>query len=183
MIKLRCIVKHDIEKVLRWRTSEQITKYMFTDIAFDLAEQEKWFESIYRDESYQSWIIVYNNHDIGFANLCDIDIFNRRCFKGYYIAEDYMIGVGLAKYLECNIYDYVFDNLELNKIYSDVLAFNERAIHIYKKFGSEVEGVFKQHIYKNGQFHDVVRMAILKDKWLKIRRNYNYDRIEIEPYK
>ena len=61
-----------------------------------------------------------------------------------------------------------------------MLAFNEKVIYIHKKFGSEIEGVLRQHIYKNGQFYDVVIMAILKEKWDNIRKKYDYEKINIE---
>lgn len=182
MIKLRHLTEDDLEKVMRWRTSEHVTKYMFTDINYDLTQQEKWFNLISSDPTKQTWIIEYANNEVGVAYLTGMDFLNKRCFKGYYIAEFFALGIGLTKVLECNIYDYVFHIIKFNKVYSDVLAFNERAIHVYKKYGSEIEGRFKQHVFKKGKFHDVIRMAILKDKWINIRDNYDYDAIEIEPY-
>ncbi len=182
MIKLRHLKEDDLGKVLEWRTSEPVTKYMFSDIGYNIQKQKEWFYEVNSDPTKQIWVLDFYDKDVGIVNITDIDIINRRCFKGYYIAEDCALGLGLSKHLECNIYDYIFLTLGLNKVYSDALAFNKRAIHVYKKFGSEVEGVFKQHIYKNGQFHDVLRMGMLKEKWLSIRDEYNYEQISIEPF-
>jgi hypothetical protein len=38
----------------------------------------------------------------------------------------------------------------------------------------------RQHILKNGEKHDVVRMAILADEWPDVRDKFRYDLIEIE---
>jgi RimJ/RimL family protein N-acetyltransferase len=70
--------------------------------------------------------------------------------------------------------------LGLNKLCCEVLEFNDTVVQIHKKFGSELEGVFKQHIYKDGKFLNVVRMAILKEKWNTIRSQYEYKSILIE---
>ena len=67
----------------------------------------------------------------------------------------------------------------LNKLCCEVLAFNEKVIQIHEKFGSEIEGVFKQHIFKNNTFLDVVRMGILKEKWDEIKSQYEYRKIPI----
>lgn len=182
MIRLRHLKEADLEKVMRWRTSEQVTEFMYTSPELNLAKQIDWFKRISSDESKQYWIIVLDGIDIGVINLDFIDRLNSNCFWAYYIAESSVKGKGLARHLECNTYDYVFFCLKLNKLSCEVLGFNERVVNIHEKFGSEVEGVFKQHIYKNGVFHDVIRMAILKDKWFSIRDSFEYESIEIEPY-
>ena len=182
MIKLRHLTEDDLEKVLNWRTSEHVTKYMFSDIEYNLDKQKEWLYKNKTDPNKQTWMIVYNDFDIGVISLSDIDLINKRCFFGYYVGEISMRGKGLARHLLCNIQDYVFDNLQMNKLCGDIFAFNEIALKVRKKYGSEIEGVFKQHIYKNGQFHDVLRMAILKEKWLSIREEYNYEQINIESF-
>lgn len=180
MIKLRHLTEDDLKKVLKWRTSEQVTKYMFSDIEYNHSKQKKWFYENKSNPNKQTWMIVYNDFDIGIIDLSDIDLINKRCFFGYYIGEIAVRGKGLASQLLCNIHDYVFHDLQMNKLCGDIFAFNEIAIKVREKHGSEIEGVFKQHIYKNGQFHDVVRMAILKEKWLSIRDEFNYEQISIE---
>jgi len=68
----------------------------------------------------------------------------------------------------------------LNKLCCEVFTFNEKVISIHEKFGSEIEGTLKQHILKNGQFYDIVSMAITKNKWINIKSDYEYEKILIE---
>jgi RimJ/RimL family protein N-acetyltransferase len=67
--------------------------------------------------------------------------------------------------VELNVYTYVFDVLKLNKLCCEVFCSNDLVIKIHEKYGSKIEGTLKQHILKNGQFHDIVTMGILKSEW------------------
>ncbi len=70
--------------------------------------------------------------------------------------------------------------MKFNKLCCEVFEFNDKVVKIHEKFGSKIEGVLKEHIFKNGAYHNVVRMAILRDEWYAIRDGYQYDNIEIE---
>lgn len=182
VVRLKKLHEGALEKVMNWRMLPEVTKYMYTDPKLTLAEQIDWFKKISKDPRVRYWLIEVDGVDVGIINLADIDTDNLRCCWAYYIADTSFRGRGLGTILECNIYDYVFDVLKLNKLWCEVLTFNESVIKLHQKFGSEVEGILKQHILKNGIFYDVARMAITKDKWYKIKNNYSYDKIEIEQY-
>lgn len=41
---------------------------------------------------------------------------------------------------------------------------NERAIHLYEKYGFEVVGLHKNNVYVNNQYHDVLLMDFYLEK-------------------
>jgi hypothetical protein len=43
-----------------------------------------------------------------------------------------------------------------------------------------VEGRLRQHICKNGQYHDVIRMAMLRSDWPAVRERFHPTPVEIE---
>ncbi len=179
-LKLRNIELNDLELIMNWRMSPNVTKYMYTDPILTIEEQKEWFDNIKKDETCKFWMIIMEDTPIGVINLADIDIKNKKCSWAYYIGDTSFRGRGIARNLECNIYDYVFEILDLNKLCCEVFTFNEKVISIHEKFGSEVEGRLKQHILKNGQFYDVVHMGITKEKWYKIKLGQKYEKIIIE---
>jgi hypothetical protein len=179
-IKLRKIKEKDLKMIMDWRTSPHITKYMYTDPNLTLEKQKKWFNNILNSEKVIYWVISCDNNDVGLLNLYDIDYKNKKCGWAYYIADKNFRGKGLSKNLELNLYKFVFETLGLNKLWCEVFSFNDKVIILHKLYGSEKEAIFKDHIYKNGEFHDVVRLAILKNKWFKIKDNYNFENIDIE---
>ena len=49
----------------------------------------------------------------------------------------------------------------LKKVFLKVFTNNERAIHVYKKCGFKIEGKLEKEHYKDGEYGDDYRMAIL----------------------
>jgi len=153
---------------------------MYTDPDLTLEKQKEWFKRISEDNNCLYWIINVNGNDIGTMYLYDIDRKNKRCGWGYYIGNLDFRGKGIAKRLELNLYRFVFEVLDFNKLWCEVFGFNDKVVRLHKIYGSEVEGVLKEHIYKNDQFHDIVKMAVLKSKWPTLKDRYSYDNINIE---
>lgn len=180
MLKLRSITESDLEKIMNWRMQKDVTRYMYTDPTLTLDLQKEWFNKIKQSTDSKYWLISYNDNDLGVLSITNIDEINRHCFWAYYIAEDGYRGKGIGRNLECNVYDFCFDNLELNKVNCEVLEFNKKVVEIHEHFGAKTEGLFREHIFKNGKFHNVVRMGILKDEWKKIKENFDYVAIAIE---
>lgn len=179
-LELVKITIEDLEQIMNWRMMPEVTKYMYTDPILTLEKQKEWFEFIQNDDSVKYWVIKIDGVKIGVINLRDIDYVNRRCTWGYYIGDNSFRGRGIATTLECNMYDYVFYVLGLNKFWCEVFTFNEKVISIHAKFGSVIEGTLKQHIYKNGEYYDIVSMAITKNEWEEIKDKYSYEKIYIE---
>lgn len=154
---------------------------MYTDPKLTLDKQLEWYEKIEKDNTYKYWIIELDNDvSVGVLNLANIDYTNKKCNWGYYLGSLEARGKGLARKLECNILDYIFYELNLNKLWCEVFSFNQDVIEIHKKFGSEVEGIHKDHILKNGKYYDVVSMGITKAKWESIKDTIEYEKITIE---
>lgn len=147
-IELKRIKLDNLDKIMLWRNSPEVSTYMYTSPKLTIEDQKKWFEKISHDDKASYWLIVVDGIDVGVLNLYDIDKINKRCFWAYYLGEISVRGKGVARHLECNIYDYVFFELGLNKLCCEVLEFNDTVVQIHIKFGSEVEGLFKQHIQR-----------------------------------
>lgn len=177
---LRKVRKEDLKNLMVWRMNPEVTRNLYTDPELTMDKQIDWYNKMILDSTKLYWVIEFDSIPIGLIWLYQIDMRNRKCEWGYFIGDDSFRGKGIARNLECNIYDFVFYNLNLNRLYCEIFNFNEKVIAIHQKFGSEIEGIFKDHIFKNGQYFDVTEMAILKSKWNTIKENYKYDKIFIE---
>jgi len=180
VIRLNKITTDKLETMMKWRMSPEVSIYMYTDPKMTMKDQERWWKDVSVSPKFRYWMINMDGKDIGVLNLYDVDPLHKRCFWAYYLGDTSMRGQGLGRQLECNIYDHVFFTMDMHKLCCEVLTRNEKVIAIHQKFGSEIEGTFKEHIHKNGEFLDIVRMGILKKKWEKIRSSYEYDKIVIE---
>ena len=66
--------------------------------------------------------------------------------------------------------DYGFHQLGLNKIWLRVDIDNQRAIQSYKRMGYVEEGILRQDRLRNGKFIDRLRMSILKEEFIKMKK-------------
>ena len=180
-IKLRRMVESDMENVMRWRMNPEVTKYMYTDPKLTMEGQLKWFAKVDNDETCRYFIIVVDEVPIGLLAIIDIDELNHRCSWVWYIGEDGYRGKGIAKKIQLNLYDYVFYEMGMHRLWSNILSFNTHEItNVHEACGYVVEGVQKEHIYKNGQFLDVVLMGINIDRWEEIKDSFDYPKIEFD---
>jgi len=169
LIELREIKTRDKDKLREWRNMPEISKYMYSDHHITAEEHEKWFNRINNDKTTKYWIIVCDNEDIGLVNLYDIDSRNSRCYWAFYISSPNARGKGVGSFVEYSVLNYVFDELELNKLCCEVLGFNEPVIRMHKKFGFKEEGLFQEHIIKNNKPNKVYCLAILRSEWNEIK--------------
>lgn len=164
-LKFRKITEDDLEMIMNWRTKPEVSSYMYTDFEPSMDRQREWFETINRESSRRDWIIHVDGEDVGLVSLVDINEVNKRCVWAYYLGSPNVRGKGVGRNVELNILDHVFDTLKLNKLCCEVYVSNEKVIAIHEKYGSRIEGTRRQHIYKNGEFQDIVEMGVLKGDW------------------
>lgn len=61
--------------------------------------------------------------------------------------------------------EYGFRDLELQRIYAQVIAGNTASQHVLDKLGMVGEGTKRQHLRKGRKLHDVVLYGLLRDEW------------------
>ena len=172
-IELVPMQKDHIEVVRKWRNSKEVSQYMYTEDIISSEAQQKWFEFISKSDKFKYWIIKYDNHLVGVANLSDIDYRNKSAFWAFYLGDTSVRGAGIGGKVEYHILKYVFEELGFHKLNCEVLGFNELVINMHKKFGFIEEGMFKEHIFKNDEYHDVYRLAIFANEWEKNKEALN----------
>ncbi len=181
MIRFNTIHENDLETIMKWRSSPEVTKYMYTDPTLTMDDQLKWFNERVKNNPHEKyWIINVDSKNIGVVSIYNIDFNNQRASWAYYIGENGFSGKGIGKQVELNILKYVFTKLKLNKLCCEVFSFNEKVIEIHQKYGSKIEGVLRQHIFKNGAFFDVVIMGVLREDWIRNKDSLGCQEILIE---
>lgn len=179
-IKIR---EEHLEKIRLWRLSEDVTKYLYTDPQITSEDQTKWYQGIVQDLNRMDWVINVDGMDTGVVCLYDIDPIHRRCFWAYYLGEQTARGKGIGKAIELNVLGYVFERLNLHKLCCEVFEWNDFVVNIHQKYGSRIEGEFHEHICKRGEYHNAVRMGILRHDWeQEVKAKFQYPTAEIEDW-
>lgn len=166
---LRPLGAADLELVRTWRNSPAVAQYMYTADPISAEQQQAWFARVSQDPSVQYWLIYYQDRPVGVANLYAISERNRSCYWAFYLGEENLHGSGIGAKVELAVLEYVFEELKLNKLACEVFVTNEKVVTLHEKFGFRREAYFRQHIYKNKAFVDVVGLAMLRREWQQVR--------------
>lgn len=164
MLRFAKIREEHLELILQWRRQPAVTSVMITDVELDMDKQRRWLERISSDPSVRYWMIELDAKPLGVINLAEISPQHRRCSAGYYIGDlDYrQLGAVIPPYL----YNYVFRQLRLNKIYGEVVASNAAVLRMHALHGYRVVGTYEKHVVKDGEFLDLVAIELLAETWL-----------------
>ena len=70
--------------------------------------------------------------------------------------------------------EYAFNQLNLNRLDSEWFLYNTASKRLYEKCGWHEEGIKKQAVYRDGQYHDLAISGILKDEYLVIKEQLGW---------
>ena len=148
--------------------SREITRGFGGDLDRDeaMSEQEAAEELRRRFGPGPHWVIA-DGHDtfIGVARLAPVDAANRAARFGIGILDPARLGQGLGTEATRLALGYGFDRLGLHRVSLTVLADNARAVAAYTRCGFVVEGRFRDTLWRDGEWHDDLSMAILAPQW------------------
>jgi RimJ/RimL family protein N-acetyltransferase len=124
----------------------------------------RWFDAVAGSDNDRLYLAVCKCGDgecIGYVNLVNIDMRNRNGEWGM-ILDDKWRGQGFGREALTLLFNYAFDELGLWKVYGRCLAANEMSKALFVRMGFQQEGVMRQHVYKNGEWQDVLFWGLFK---------------------
>lgn len=168
LVKLRAYEEKDIKKAQEFINDPEI-KYLLQNIVpFPLtyADEKKFIDGIsaFKDD-YTFAIDTLDGHYIGGCGLNNVDWKNRVAVVGIVIGDKDYWGRGYGSDAMHLLIDFIFNEMNMNKVQLHVYSYNERAIKSYLKCGFVEEGRLRQTQYKRGVYHDEVVMGLLKEEY------------------
>jgi RimJ/RimL family protein N-acetyltransferase len=169
VIKLRELERADLADLNRWRNDADLLELLGNNFLFIAgAVDEKWYESYLaaRDRNVRLAITLSDTRQyVGNVNLTGIHAVNRSAEFSILIGEKTAWGRGVGSEAANLMLRHAFGDLNLNRIYLTVLASNQRALRLYERLGFRTEGTQRQAVFKNGAFHDLVMMSLLRHEY------------------
>ncbi|MHB8304236.1 MAG: GNAT family N-acetyltransferase [Acidobacteriaceae bacterium] len=77
-------------------------------------------------------------------------------------------GGGLGQWALSALMDHAFHTLHAHRLWLDVFEDNERALHVYRKAGFQQEGILREAIFRDGEFHTLLLLSILDREYLGV---------------
>lgn len=153
-----------LEQVLFWRNKEHIRNVMFHDEVITLEEHKKWFNNLKQNKNSIVKIFSLDDKLLGLVNFTDIDYSNEKCSWGFYIGEN-EAPKGSGTILGFLALEFIFEQLKLRKVCAEIIDINEKSRYFHQKLGFQEEGILKNHVQKNGEYLDVILMALFNQRW------------------
>jgi len=163
-IFLRALEEADLERTHRWHNDPELYSSLIN--AFRFVSKSAELEWLRRKTGYASnevnlaICLRANGEHIGNLYLGHIDWVARKALLGVFIGRADHRGKGYGQEAIQQLLSHAFQDLNLNRVFLEVLADNAAAIKVYQKCGFVVEGRLRGHAFKNGSSKDVVIMGI-----------------------
>ena len=84
---------------------------------------------------------------------------------GLFIGLPELWDQGLGRDVMRTLLRFGFEQMNLHRTYLRVFAENQRAIHLYETVGFQHEGRWRHAEFRNGRYHDLLWMSVLRDEW------------------
>jgi len=174
-LSYRPVTPDDARMLLDWRTAPHITKYMLTDVPYDIERQQAWIARCNARDDYQHCIIRIEGRDVGYSSITVTDRHSGIGEIGTYIGDD-------TAPKELTIYNFVgtlnqaFFTMGLHKLVNHVVAWNDRTVRLQAFNGYRHVGVLKDHALKDGIRHDLHIFEQSAAQWALFRRKFDDNR-------
>jgi len=167
----------DFERCWKWINDPEVRRYLAAYLPITERQEEEWFTKE-RPNGLVLAIITKGEHPLHIGNIA-LDKINHRegtAETGTVIGAKEFWGKGYGTDAKFSLLRFAFDELNLRKIISHVLAFNKRSLAYARKCGYRPEAVFKKEKYRNGRYVDLVRLAVFRPDFERAWQRYQRDR-------
>jgi len=174
LVSLRRIREEDYPQFLEWYSDPEILRYSERGPAVPLTQKglEKMLGSGVSGEEVWFAVETRDGTLIGDIGLNPIDQKNRLAQLVITIGDKNRWGQGYGTDAAMVILRIGFNELNLHRVELSTFAFNERAIRLYQRCGFRREGVRRECLFRNGQYHDEIHLGLLADEFIPLAKQY-----------
>lgn len=167
-VYLRPLTLEDASDIyLKWLNDAEVTRGLASGY-FPTTQQEliNYVNGALRDQNTVFFALCEkeSNLHIGNVKVDRIDWVAQTCEIGLIIGESSARGRGLGFETMNLVIQYIFEELNLNKITLAVFENNPGALKLYEKLGFQVEGRFVKHVFKEGRLWDKIYLSLFNPK-------------------
>ena len=169
-VYLTAVEKEDLNQLKIWRNNPSFRKYFREYRELNSAQQNIWFKNkVVEDDSTQMFAIrrLDDNILLGCCGLVYINWIHRHADLSLYIGFDnqYIDNEGYAQESCSILLNYGFEELGLNKIWTEIYEFDNKKLELYNKFGFKLDGVLRENYFYKNNWYDSKVLSLLKKEY------------------
>lgn len=169
----RPINESDLPELMRWRNEQQAVLRQQEELT--LAHQQRWFADVVRP-SYQQvrprslQVIALNGSTrCSYGGLTNIEWVSRRAELSFLVATELTqsferYAAEFRRFLDWTA-AFAFDELGLNRIFTETWDFRDKHIRVLESFGFVLEGRLRHHVAKGERTYDALLHGLLAKEW------------------
>jgi RimJ/RimL family protein N-acetyltransferase len=169
VITLREISRDDLATINRWRRDPVVADGIGAPRRFiGLDVDVKWYEDYLTRRSSEvrcAVCLAESGQLVGMVSLTRIDYIHRNAEFNAIVGEREAKNRGVGTEATRAMVRHGLFDLNLHRIYVSILRDNVSSIRMCEKAGFREEGTIREGAYKNGRYHDLVLMGLLKSDW------------------
>ncbi|MGZ7444140.1 GNAT family N-acetyltransferase [Paenibacillus sp. TH7-28] len=170
-VRLRKMTEDDAAVYHKWRNDPEVMRTTSPSLdLFTFADTKQFVDHVILGSSAsKSYLILDRESEkpLGITSLIQIDCKNRNAECIIDIGDKEYWGKGYGTEALKLLLDYGFLELNLHRVSLRVFSFNDRAINMYEKIGFMREGISRQTLFREGNWHDIIHMGILQSEYVK----------------
>ncbi len=165
----------DADDVFEYARNPHVAQYLSWD-AHQTKEDSLRFidwamEQVQQDALGQWAIILKQNHRvIGSIGFMQFDPPNSCGTLGYALAEPYW-NQGLTTEALIGLLQFIFDEMELNRVEAVHFIENEASGRVMEKAGMRCEGVQRSRLFVKNRYWDIKQYAMVRSDWLSAKES------------
>ena len=169
-VRLRPLEPEDADTISEYINDWEVRQYLAMYLPISQEAEREWVMRQSRNLSDKLIVLGIEPTDISKPPLIGtislkIDWKNKNAELGIAIWNKDFWNRGYGTDAIRVLLKYAFLELGLHKVWLRVFEFNSRAIKCYEKAGFKKEGVLREMLYRDNQWHNIIVMGILKDEF------------------
>ena len=170
LVRLRAMEMTDLDRCAAWINDVEVTQHLSSEAMYPFSRlaEEEWLAAAVRRTGYDNLslaIETLEGRHIGSIGLHEARPNSRKASLGIMIGDKEHWSRGYGTDAILTLLRFVFEEMNLNRVWLEVHEDNARAIACYRRCGFVEEGRLRQDRYRGGRYLDTLVMGILVDEF------------------
>jgi RimJ/RimL family protein N-acetyltransferase len=169
-IRFRSAERGDIPLFTRWMNDPEVIAGLTVYRPLSMASEENWFDNMMKKPDDEQIFVIEICPEgewipIGTCDYHAIDWRSRNTEVGIAIGAKEWWSKGYGSEAMELLVKYGFETLNMHRVWLRVFERNKGAIRAYEKVGFVHEGQMREMDYKDGQYHNLLIMSVLRQEY------------------
>lgn len=177
-VTLRPVGPEHVEGLLELVTDAEVRRLTGSRAGVGREPATMWYATRADHAERLDLAICHEDEYVGEVVINELDADNLSCNLRIALIGSRVFGKGFGTEALRLVLGHVFSTTPLNRVSLGVYDFNERARRVYEKVGFVVEGVLRDALLWEGEWHDEIVMSVLRREWVTTKSEIGASKLQ-----